>query len=123
MAKRKYGFVILYFLILIISCKNNDDAPQPPPVSNPKEALKNLIIEYPDSLMLVKNLIEAYRDEAAYDSAIALTDAEIKKDSGNAYLWNMKATLHFENEDTLDAIKSLEYAVNIYPLPEYLVAL
>ena len=90
---------------------------------NPKESLKNAIREYPDSLMLVQDLIELYRNEGAYDSALALTDMQIKKDSGNAYLWNMKATLLFENEDTLNAIKSLEHAINIYPLPEYLVAL
>ena len=35
----------------------------------------------------------------------------------------MKATLHFENEDTLNAIKSLEQAIVIYPLPDYLIAL
>ena len=72
---------------------------------------------------MVQNLIEVYRNEGSYDSALALTDDQIKKDSDNAYLWNMKATLHFENDDTLNAINSLEHAVNIYPLPEYLVAL
>ncbi len=55
------------------------------------------------------------------DYALALTDYEIKRDSGNAYLWNMKATLHFENNDTPAAIRSLEHAVAIYPLPEYLI--
>ena len=84
---------------------------------------KNAIREFPDSLTLVQNLIELYRNEGSYDSALVLTDNQIKKDSGNAYLWNMKATLLFENEDTLNAIKSLEHAINIYPLPEYLVAL
>ena len=82
-----------------------------------------MIKKYPDSLMLVQDLIEAYRNEGYYDSAIVLTDSEIKKDSGNAYLWNIKATLYFENEDTVHAIKSLEQAIAIYPLPEYLVAL
>ncbi|MGH2648464.1 MAG: tetratricopeptide repeat protein, partial [Ginsengibacter sp.] len=77
----------------------------------------------PDSLTLVQNLIEVYRNEGSYDSALVLTNDQIKKDSNNAYLWNMKATLHFENDDTLNAINSLEHAVDIYPLPEYLVAL
>ena len=72
---------------------------------------------------MIQKLIEAYRDEGSYDSALALTDDQIKKDSNNAYLWDMKATLHFENNDTINAIKSLEHAVDIYPLPEYLVAL
>jgi tetratricopeptide (TPR) repeat protein len=38
-------------------------------------------------------------------------------------LWNIKATLYFENNDTLGAINSLQHAIDIYPLPEYLVAL
>ena len=72
---------------------------------NPKESLKNAIRQFPDSLSLVQNLIEIYRDEGDYDSALVLTDMQIKKDSGNAYLWNMKATLLFENEDTLQCNK------------------
>ncbi len=35
----------------------------------------------------------------------------------------MQATLYFENGDTMDAISSMKHAVDIYPLPEYLVAL
>jgi len=111
-------------LALIISCNSNrSDKVQPDLSANSKESLKNAIKEYPDSLLLIQDLIEAYRDEGSYDSALALTDNQIKKDSNNAYLWNMKATLHFENDDTLNAITSLEHAVDIYPMPEYLVAL
>jgi tetratricopeptide (TPR) repeat protein len=107
-----------------VSCNDSDEnnvaAPQP---ANSKEVLQKAIKKYPDSLSLVQNLIEIYRDEGSYDSALLLTDIQIKKDSGNAFLWNMKATLLFENEDTLNAIKSLEKAISIYPLPEYFVAL
>ena len=110
--------------ITIFSCNDNSkEEVQSVVAGNSKESLKNAIKEYPDSLLLVQNLIEAYRNEGSYDSALALTDNQIKKDSGNAYLWNMKATLHFENDDTINAIHALEHAVNIYPLPEYLVAL
>ncbi len=123
MVKPKCGILIVTFFTIIISCNNNHEVSQKPQPANSKEGLKNLIRRYPDSLMLVQNLIEAYRNDASYDSAIALTDDEIKKDSGNAYLWNMKATLQFENDDTLNAIKSLENAVKIYPMPEYLIAL
>ena len=109
---------------IIISCNTTPDSKVKPGFSvNSKESLKNAIKEYPDSLLLIQDLIEAYRDEGSYDSALALTDNQIKKDSNNAYLWNMKATLHFENDDTIDAINSLEHAVDIYPMPEYLVAL
>jgi tetratricopeptide (TPR) repeat protein len=111
-------------LIIIISCNNGSDKKvQSARTGNSKEFLKNAIRQYPDSLLLIQNLIEDYRDEGSYDSALAFTDDQIKKDSNNAYLWNMKATLHFENDDTLNAINALERAVDIYPMPEYLVAL
>ncbi|MEP6584482.1 MAG: tetratricopeptide repeat protein [Ginsengibacter sp.] len=123
MKELRSTILVLILFMLMTSCNSDDKAIQKSQPGNAKESLKKLIKQYPDSLMLVQNLIEAYRNDASYDSAIALTDEEIKKDSGNAYLWNMKATLHFEDDDTADAIKSLEHAVNIYPLPEYLLAL
>ena len=123
MKKTRLGILVTIFFAIVISCNSNDEIKIKPQPGNPKEELKNLIKQYPDSLMLVQNLIELYRDEASYDSAIMVTEKEIRKDSGNAYLWNMKATLNFENDDTLNAIRSLEHAVSIYPLPEYLIAL
>jgi len=124
MIKRILGVVASSVISIIFSCNNSvDDKMQSYAEQNSKESLKNAIKEYPDSLTMVQDLIELYRNEGAYDSALALTEAQIKKDSDNAYLWNMKATLLFENEDTISAIKSLEHAINIYPLPEYLVAL
>ncbi len=117
-------WLILTSLVIFFSaCKTQDKKPEEKSYLAPKEELKREIELYPDSLMLVQSLIELYRHEGAYDSAIALTNVQIAKDSGNAYLWNMKATLNFENEDTANAIKSLEFAVDLYPLPEYLAAL
>ncbi len=122
MKKLSSGIIILSFFVLASCNDDNENAKTTIPV-NSKEVLQENIRRFPDSLALVQSLIEFYRNEGSYDSALALTDTQIGKDSGNAFLWNMKATLLFENEDTLDAIKSLENAVNIYPLPEYLVAL
>ena len=124
MIKRKSVIILCCFILLITSCNNTSDenskVPAPP---NTEQALKQVIAQFPDSLTLVQNLIEFYRVNGDYDSALNLTDAQIKKDSGNAFLWNMKATLHFQNDDTINAIRSLEQAIYIYPLPEYLVAL
>lgn len=116
------GFIPALFLFFA-SCQSHEN--EAPHASHPNriEVLKNAIRQYPDSLMLKENLIEAYRNEGHFDSAIFITDQEIKKDSGSAYLWNIKATLYFENNDTLNAINSLQHAIEIYPLPEYLVAL
>ena len=124
MIKKILGIVGVVIFIMLISCNDNSkDKAQPSLPVNSKESLKMAITKYPDSLLLVQNLIEVYSDEGSYDSALALTNAQIKKDSNNAYLWNMKATLHFENNDTVNAINALEHAVDIYPLPQYLVAL
>ncbi|MGH2647349.1 MAG: hypothetical protein ACRDE8_07270, partial [Ginsengibacter sp.] len=75
-----------YILIIFISCngdsKNNV---QPSIPKNSKASLKNAIRLYPDSLTLVQNLIEVYRNEGSYYSALALTNDQIKKDSNNAY--------------------------------------
>jgi tetratricopeptide (TPR) repeat protein len=111
-------------LFLFTSCnQDKKEINANPSNSNSLESLKAAVKKYPDSLMLVQDLIEKYRNENYYDSAIALTNEQIAKDSNNAYLWNIKATLNFENGDTLKAINALEKAIEIFPLPEYLAAL
>jgi tetratricopeptide (TPR) repeat protein len=118
-------FIFFIAVPLILSSCNSDkkEIKHHPVNSNSIELLKADIKKYPDSLMLIQNLIEEYRNENYYDSAILVTDQEIAKDSNNAYLWNIKATLFFENRDTLKAIDALEKAIEVFPLPEYLVAL
>src|SRR6185312_7780405 len=125
MIKRILIIALSFFSLLTVSCNNAEDEKKQSSSSsaNSKEGLKDLIKKYPDSLLLVQNLIELYRNEGSYDTALFLTDEQIKKDSGNAFLWDMKATLYFENGDTANTIKSLEHTVNIYPMPEYLIAL
>lgn len=116
--------LITLIILFTVSCKSNDEENKPVTHShNSIEAIKKEVQQHPDSLMLKVNLIEAYRNEGYYDSAVAIASQELEKDSGSAYLWNIKATLYFENNDTANAINSLEHAINIYPLPDYLVAL
>ena len=115
------SFYFSLFFILF-SCTNEKKEYKPAPTVNIIESLKRAVDTYPDSLLLLHDLIEQYRNEGHYDSALAVTDEQIRKDSGNAYLWNIKATLYFENEDTLKAINALEQAIAIFPLPAYLAA-
>ena len=115
-----FYFALLFFFV---SCTNEKKEYKPAPGVNVLAALKKAVDKYPDSLILVHDLIEQYRNEGRYDSALALTDKQILRDSGNAFLWNIKATLYFENDDTLKAIDALEHAIAIYPLPDYLAAL
>jgi len=82
--------------------------------------MKDAISTYPDSMLLKEKLIQFYRDNGEYDLAISFVDDEIKKDSSNARLWKIKATLDFENEDTASAIASFEKAIGILPDPEYI---
>lgn len=123
MLRSKLFYFPVVLLIIFASCTSKDKEAKHTANPNSIESIKNAIKEFPDSLILKQDLIEAYRDEGKYDSAIAVADEELAKDSGSAYLWNIKATLYFENNDTLNAIKSLQHAIDIYPLPEYLVAL
>lgn len=123
MIRRKLVYFIPALIFFFVSCNSHDNEIKHYTDSNSIETIKNAIKEYPDSLILKENLIEAYRNEGHYDSAIIIANQELAKDSGSAYLWNIKATLYFENNDTLNSIKSLEHAIEIYPLPEYLVAL
>lgn len=123
MRSKLFSFIIIV-IFFTASCSSNDKEIKPVIYNhNSIEAIKKEVQEHPDSLMLKVNLIEAYRNEGYYDSAISIASQELVKDSGSAYLWNIKATLYFENNDTINAINSLEHAINIYPLPDYLVAL
>ena len=120
----KNSALLLFTLFFYISCKTKEQkAVSPVPEQTSEASLKNAVATYPDSLAIRENLIEFYRDNGNYDSAIAITDQAIQKDSDVAELWDIKAILHFENEDTVTAIKAFEKAINIYPLPEYLISL
>lgn len=124
MHRLKLFYSFLLILFFLAACQEehkpiHHHGPDP----NSIEAIKQEIRQHPDSLMLQENLIEAYRNKGYYDSALSIADQEIGKDSGSAYLWNIKATLYFENNDTINAINSLKHAISIYPLPDYLVAL
>lgn len=119
----KLFYVFSALTFFVVSCNSNDKGVKQHIDPNSIASIKNAIKEYPDSLILKENLIEAYRNDGYYDSAIQIANQELAKDSGSAYLWNIKATLYFENNDTINSINSLQHAIEIYPLPEYLVAL
>src|SRR5690242_13938141 len=125
MMRNKKFFAGIMATLFLIACNQGDKTINPPQTSdqNTIESIKEQIKQHPDSLMLKEDLIEAYRNSGYYDSAISIADQEILKDSGSAYLWNIKASLYFENNDTINAINSLKRAIDIYPLPDYLVAL
>ena len=125
MMKRMSYLFFFGVIAICFSCNNNEESTH---VSSPNQnkndvQLKQDITKYPDSLLLIEKLIQYYREEGAYDSALAVTDNAIKRAPDLAGLWDIKATLHFENEDTINAARSFEKAIDIAPLPEYIISL
>lgn len=88
-----------------------------------EKILKDSVSKFPESLLLKEELIQLYRDSADFDKAIATVTKVLQTDSLNDRLWNIKATLHFENEDTLNSINSFETALRLNPSPRYLILL
>lgn len=115
----------LFFMMIttFYACNSDEQVTKSPPGDMMAETLKQQVASYPDSLLLVEKLIQFYRENGNYDSAIAVTEKAINKAPGIDGLWDIKATLHFENGDTLNAVRSFEKAISIYPLPEYFISL
>lgn len=117
--------IILYTISVCFSC---NDTEEQKPLSSTNETqqvqqLKEQIAKNPDSLLLIEKLIQYYRENGNYDSALAVTDNTIKRAPDIDGLWDIKATLHFENGDTANAIRSFEKAIQIFPLPQYVMSL
>ncbi len=118
----------LALLMIIISCNNQDHTKQndkngAETTAAREKILQDSILKFPALLLLKEELIQLYRDSGAYDKALTTTNEALQKDSLNPRLWDIKATLHFENEDTLNAIASFEHALKINPSPRYLILL
>lgn len=118
---------VLYFLIILVACNNNpgEDGPANPVTNrgNEEKRLRDIISAYPDSLVLQENLVQYFRDSGNYVNAIKEVDNSLHKDSMNPHLWDIKATLHFEDADTLNAIRSFEKAISIFPDSRYIISL
>ena len=88
-----------------------------------EQKLRDDIARHPDSLLLKENLIQYFRENNNLQQAITETEKAIQKDSVNARLWDIKATLEVENKDTANAIASFQKAIAIKPQPVYLISL
>ncbi len=121
---KKTGFYFIFFLCL--SACDNEKAGKTEvrdaSASSAEDLLKAAVKSFPDSLPLKENLIQYYRENGNYDNALHEVNMAIKNDSLNTRLWDMKAILHAEDEDTSSAIKSFEKAVEISPSPEDVIS-
>lgn len=125
---QKLILVNLVLLITIISCNNQDQSKENKETvaqtASPREKiLLDSISKFPDSLIIKEKLIQCYIDGADYDKAIAFTSQQLLKDSLNDRLWDIKGNLQYENGDTLGAIISYESALQINPVPKYVILL
>jgi tetratricopeptide (TPR) repeat protein len=120
-------YIVFFFVVvscIFYSCNNNSEtAGSNSPVPAAEKELRNLIAEYPDSLLLKEKLIQYFRDNSNYGQAIAEADYALKEDSNNERLWYIKATLLSENDDTSQAIRAWEKTIDINPNPAYLLSL
>ena len=125
---QKLILVSLVLLITIMSCNNQDQSKETGKktvvsVSTREKILQDSMLQYPDSPIIKEKLIQFYREGSEFDKAIAFTNQQLQKDSLNDRLWDIKANLQYENEDTLAAIASYEKALQINPLPKYVILL
>lgn len=106
----------------LVACQSNE-TPSTDPMPAEEKRLRAAIAESPDSMLLREELIQYFRDNANYFAALQAADSALLRDTASARLWDIKAVLHYENRDTLAAIRSLEKAIDIDPLPEYIISL
>jgi len=113
--------------IILFSCSNNATEDKTSAANNTipeqEKKLRDLVAQYPDSLLLYENLIQYFRENGNYSQAIAETWYALKRDSSNGRLLYMNAILLSENEDTLQAIRAWEKVVDSDPQPENVLSL
>ncbi|MEO6489354.1 MAG: tetratricopeptide repeat protein [Ferruginibacter sp.] len=118
-------FLIYALMICLFSC--NEDNPgkviSAGDTASEEKRLRDNISAHPDSLLLKENLIQYFRDNGNYYNANKETDNAIQLDSLNPRLWDIKATLLFENGDTLGSIQAFEHAIELFPDPGYIISL
>ncbi len=102
----KYLFILLAFFLA--ACNNEEPKEEPAGNLSQEKQLQEILQKYPDSTLLVENLVQYYRENAAYEKSLSAVDAALKKDSASFRLWHIKGILHYENADTAEAIRSLE---------------
>jgi tetratricopeptide (TPR) repeat protein len=111
-------------ILVLVACHNNEVAgPSNTDLPSKEKELKDAIQAYPDSALLLENLVQYYRENGNYAQAIGSINSALTRDSMNARWWDVKATLLFENADTLAAIRAFEKSVSILPQPDVIISL
>jgi tetratricopeptide (TPR) repeat protein len=118
-------FLILYFIFSLFSCNSNNttvDTKVNQPTTS-EESLKQAVKQYPDSIALLQSLVGYYTDGENYDAALSAINNSIARDSSNPAFWDMRSVIASQKGDTAQAIFSLQRAIDIYPIPDYIISL
>jgi tetratricopeptide (TPR) repeat protein len=110
-------------LLLMLACNNDEGSQQKDDAPSKEKQLMDAVRQFPDSALLVENLAQYYRENSHYEKAIQSINIALQKDSLNARFWDIKATLHFEDGDTLAAIKAFERSIDLSPQPDVIISL
>lgn len=117
----------LFFVLLLAflpACNDNTEEPviKKDDVPVQEKEMKDAIAKYPDSISLREKLMEYYYVNGNIDLALSETANAILKDSNNATLWDKKAQLYIEQDDTANAINAYNKAIDIFPDPQYIMS-
>lgn len=118
--------IVSFFIIILIAVSCTEKRQEIPAVAisgDNIEVLSSALNKYPDSLPLRIKLIQLYSDSGDYKMAIKVTDDGIKRDSLIPDLWDVRASVLYQNSDTLGAVSAFERAIAIIPLPDYLISI
>lgn len=118
----KYCSLII-FLLFLWSCNGDDKAPvdtQKTDSVSQEKMLAEALKKYPDSVGLIENMSAFYSYARKYDSAISVVNKSIARDSLNPEIRRIKSMVLKEKGDTAGAIASLEDAIRLAPLPQYI---
>ncbi len=118
--------VLLCFLVFTIACNQKNDlqgSTNNVEGASQEETLKKEFAIFPDSALVLQNLVTYYVSMQNYDAALNTVNTVLSKDSGIATLWDLKSMIAVQKGDTAMAIQALENAIAITALPEYVISL
>lgn len=116
-------FLFFFITITFFSCNNNEESSKSTETITEEQKLINDYKQHPDSSVLFENLLQYYSENGQYDKGISTIDDAIKNDSLNARLWDIRSSLSIQKGDTMQAIRSLEKAIDLVPAPAMIVSL
>lgn len=118
-------WIFIAGLFLFTACQQTEKkkpiiAEEVPVEAKPLLAAVN---QFPDSISLRVQLINALDSAGALSLALSQMDSLIKKDSANFGIWFHKAQLSEKAGDTGMALRSYDRAAKIYPAPDALLSM